>query len=30
MADIFITSLRNRVRAMNSLWTAAAADLTLG
>ncbi len=30
MADIFITSLRNRVRAMNSLWTVAAADLTLG
>ncbi len=29
MADMFITSLRNRVRAMNSLWTAAAADLTL-
>ncbi len=29
MADMFITSLRNRIRAMNSLWAAAAADLTL-
>ena len=29
MTNIFITSLRNRIRAMNSLWTAAAADLTL-
>ena len=30
MTNIFVASLRNRVRAMNSLWTAAAADLTLG
>src|SRR3712207_1460624 len=29
MSDLFVASLRNRVRAMNSLWTAAAADLTL-
>jgi hypothetical protein len=29
MSDIFIASLRNRVRVMNSLWERAVADMTL-
>jgi hypothetical protein len=29
MSDVFLESLRNRVRAMNSLWERAAADMTL-
>lgn len=29
MADIFVASLRNRVRAMNTLWERAVSDMTL-
>ena len=30
MSDMFVDSLRNRIRALNALWERAIADLTLG
>ena len=30
MSDMFVNSLRNRIRAMNSLWERAVSDMTLG
>ncbi len=29
MSEMFVTSLRNRIRAMNTLWTRAVSDMTL-
>ena len=29
MSDIFVASLKNRIRAMNTLWTRAVSDMTL-